>query len=212
MATEFSYDVLDESPGSTAAGDAVSGVQHITAHVDDALARRPEYLKEKPNFEALLSAIVAPMQDIEDAAFAVLTERAIDTAIGAQLDAIGVIVGLARNGLTDDVYRRYLRAQIATNNSEGTTNEILNIARLVVHDLTVSLVIVPHYPAAFSLVIAGAGVTADIAAIVAAFVARAKSAGVRVDVEYSTVDESAAFSFANGPGLGFGAGAFASLA
>jgi len=211
MATEFAYDVLDESV-AVAPGETVSGVQRISDHEGEARARVPEYLKEKSNFESLLTAIVAPIKDIEDAAFDVLTERTIDNSIGAQLDVIGVIVGRAREGLADDVYRRYLRAQIATNNSEGTLPEILNIARLIVSDDDVTLIVVPYAPAAFTLVMGGASVTAEVAAIVAEFVADAKVAGVRVDVEYATVAPSAAFSFANGPGLGFGAGAFASVA
>jgi len=210
MATEFSYDVLDDSV-ALAPGETVSGIQRISDHEGAALARRPEYLKEKPNFEALLTAIVAPMQGIENAAFAVLTERTIDLAAGTQLDVIGVIVGRVRAGLTDDLYRRHLRAQIATNNSEGTLPEILNIARLIINDDAVSLIVVPYVPAAFALIVGGAAVSAEVAAVVADFIASARSAGVRVDVEYATVTPDAAFSFANGPGLGFGAGAFASV-
>ena len=194
---------------AVAVDETASGVQREAAHTEKALLRIPEYLKEKDNFAALLSAIIDPIQDIEDATFDVLTGRTIDVAVDAQLDRLGSIVGRDRDGLSDDDYRRYIRAQIATNNSEGTTNEILTIARLVIYDVDVALQVLPQAPASFVLRASGAAVSADVAAIVAEFVGAAKSAGVRAIVEWSAVAPTAAFCFANGPGLGFGAGAFA---
>ena len=59
------------------------------------------------------------------------------TAVGSQLDAIGSVVGISRNGATDDRYRTFISIQIklllAANredgNFTGTVNNVLEICR-----------------------------------------------------------------------------------
>src|SRR5262249_42034837 len=65
-----------------------------------ALDRLCQYAKDKPNIAALLSALVAPAQDVEDAFQDLLTKRGIETGEGVQLDVVGKIVGQKRNGLS----------------------------------------------------------------------------------------------------------------
>lgn len=168
----------------------------ITDHTLAAGARVREYMKGKPNFAALLNAVVGQIQDLENAAFAVLTERTIDTAVGVQLAAIGKVVGQPRAGETDALYRRKIRARIATNNSEGTIDEIYNIARLIVDDSTVSLILHNYGTAAFHLVMFSAPVTDAVATIVSEFLAAAKTAGVRAIVESQGDVDAEMFTFA----------------
>lgn len=160
----------------------------IETHVDDALARFQQTLKDQPNLAAFLTAVVAPVQDIEDAMQQLLTERSIDTAVGAQLDDIGAIVGQPRNGLADDVYRRYVRARIMTNRSRGIVEDILQVARLVLDDPNVTLTLRTWGYAGFNLTLGAVETADDLAAIVLAFVKDASSAGVRVTLSYSETD------------------------
>lgn len=110
-------------------------ISKITDHVTQAKDRLPTQHAGKTKIEALLTALVTPMQAIEDALWQLLTERQIDTAIGTQLDDIGLIVGEDRQGKTDDDYRRFLRARISVHKSRGTAEDILTVAQLVL-DLT----------------------------------------------------------------------------
>lgn len=105
--------------------------EHVTDHVARALARLPQQFRGKTNVEALLSALVGPGQDLEDALYALLTERDVDTAVGQQLDDLGGIVGEARQGRNDDDYRRFVRARISVNKSKGTALDVLTVASLV---------------------------------------------------------------------------------
>jgi len=86
------------------------------------------------NIKKLLAAILAPVQDLESAFQQLLIDRSIDTAVFAQLDAIGKIVGQERNGQVDDDYRRYIRARISANRSKGPVADVLKAADLIVYD------------------------------------------------------------------------------
>lgn len=197
-------------PASTApALPDLEGVEGaITDHADRAVNRLAEQYK-KPKIEAFLRALVHPLQSIETVAFQVYTERNVDTAIGAQLDILGRIVGQERGGYGDDAYRRLIRARIAVNRSDGTLEELLTIARLIIDDEDVVVVAEPQYPATIVLKATEAAITAETAGIALDFLQEAAAGGVRVMFEYFTI--APVFSFANGPGLGFGDGAFASV-
>src|SRR5687768_3990656 len=84
--------------------------------------------------EKLLAVLATPFQSLESALQQLLTERSIDTAIGAQLDVIGRVVGQKRNGMSDDDYRRYCRARIATNRANGTVENLITITDLIIYD------------------------------------------------------------------------------
>src|SRR5690349_3946784 len=86
------------------------------------------------NTEKLLAILATPFQSLENTLQDLLTKRSIDTAEGAQLDVIGKLVGQPRNGLDDDTYRRYCRARIATNRSNGTNENLITITDLIVYD------------------------------------------------------------------------------
>lgn len=60
----------------------------------------------RPNFVATVSALVQPVADIKDAIAGLPTDFDVDSALGAQLDVVGLWVGVPRRlQLTiDDVY------------------------------------------------------------------------------------------------------------
>ena len=78
----------------------------------------------------------------------------IDTAIGAQLDAIGKIVNLKRYGFTDEQYRLLLNLRIITNNGGVTMKEIDDVLwtffgkSIVCHnnqDMSLTYIVFPEY-------------------------------------------------------------------
>jgi hypothetical protein len=92
---------------------------------------------QKPNFTAWLSAVLGKADAGEAVLNAFTEEFDIDTAVGAQLDMIGDIVGLSRklafqpaNGdpvLSDTDYRLCLLAKIAKNQWDGTIQHIYKL-------------------------------------------------------------------------------------
>jgi hypothetical protein len=169
----------------------------IDDHVDQALNRLPYGYKGRSRFQQFLAALVKPAQSLENALWQLFTERFINTAIGAQLDALGRIVGEQRAGLSDDDYRRYIRARIATNRSRGSVEDLIKIARLVIFDSAARVVVTPHFPASLLVSIHNSVVGNDLAEILLRFLKSAKAGGVKLWVETADQDESEMFYFAS---------------
>lgn len=148
--------------------------------------------------QRLLIALLGPASDAEDAFQQLLLERSIDTAVGVQLDAIGKIVGRLREGVTDDeLYRRYIRAQIAMNKSDGLIEDMLTIADLVVYEDDATYVVDATGDASFELRVEGVAIDYDVASILIAYLRRAVAAGVRVVLTFETDDSAEMFTYAD---------------
>ncbi len=89
----------------------------------------PSQFLAADNLRALLSAVAAQVQGVDDALMQVLLARSIDVATGAQLDGIGDNLIEAREGQNDDEYRIRLRAKMLVIRSSGLTEEIYEIVR-----------------------------------------------------------------------------------
>lgn len=175
-------------------------------HVTAALNRLPAQFNTKPKIRAMLTAFANPAVTIENALFQLLTQRAIDTSEGVQLDAIGEIVGQPRAGLIDNQYRLYLRARIATNKSRGTVEDLIRIATLILDDATITVRIETIGPASVEMQLLGAAITNTRAGIMISFLHDAVAAGVRLDLISSPgeVDDTfttAGVLFSNGEDL-----------
>lgn len=77
-----------------------------------------------------------------------------DTAIGKQLDILGKILGLDRNGFNDDDYRMLLNFKIITNNSGVSMKEIDDVLwdffgkSVICHnnqDMSLTYIVFPEY-------------------------------------------------------------------
>jgi hypothetical protein len=80
------------------------------------------------NLQKLIKVIVTPMQFLEDTKWALKTERWLSTSIGAQLDELGVILGLPRKiNESDEDYRERLQFQIFINTTSGTPEEVMAV-------------------------------------------------------------------------------------
>lgn len=159
-----------------------------TAYVADALARLIQKFRDKPKIEALVTAAVSPAQDLETALWDLLTLRQVDTAIGAQLDVLGRLVGQPRNTDDDEVYRRYVRARISANKSKGLTVDLLRIARLIVDDPAAAIELDNVGIAAYVLRVLGVAIDNDVATALIRFLKDATAAGVRPVLEYLPAD------------------------
>ena len=116
-----------------------SQLERFDGHIDRALSRQLVAFKAQPNLEAWITAHVAQLEGsspvhttIEDVLEGVASVYDIDNGVGAQLDVVGVIVGRPREGLPDADYRLRLTAQILVNISEGTVEDVLAVARVLV--------------------------------------------------------------------------------
>ena len=151
--------------------------------------------------EALLSILLSPAQRLENADIDLLTKRFVDTAEGYQLDVLGRIVGQKRGGLVDDVFRRYIRARIAANNSNGKREELINIANLVLNDA--SVVTVHEVRNATVNVLVDLPQTAAVEAVLVYFLTIAVGIGIRIRVETNASPAANRFTYSGGAGNGY---------
>jgi hypothetical protein len=181
-----------ELPGGTDLdGDGVIDPQKID-HVATAIDRLPLQFKGKPNIEALLRILVEPAQELEDVFWTLVYERTLEKAVELGLDSvidlIGKLVGEPRQGRTNADYARFIQARIATRRSNGLTEELITITRLVINDPTARVFVQWTPPAAVIIRIEDAPLADDVAAILIEFLKAAVSAGIRVLLEWSAED------------------------
>lgn len=137
------------------------------------------------NIEKLIATLATPFQSLENVLQQLLSERSVDTAVGAQLDVIGKLVGQPRNGMVDDDYRRYVRARITTNRANGVVEDLITITELVIYDDASYIKVETQGIATVMVRIEDLTVTTSLAAVLIDFLNDAVSAGVRVILEYS---------------------------
>lgn len=179
-------------------------------HVASALARLPQQFRDKPKVVSLVTALARSKQSLEDALIDLLLLRYIDTATGPQLDVIGRIVGQPRLQLSDDDYRRYIRARVQTNRSTGTGKRIIRISKLILNDSTLRVVLRNYGTAGYHAKILDGTVDGDLADILLSFLTDGTVGGVRVVLETLPAGPDDSFRLGGGPpGLGFGLGRFA---
>lgn len=105
----------------------------ITTHVQDAIDRLIQQYKNSPRIQGILKALVEQIQELETVQTQLNEERAIDTAIGVQLDNLGKIIGLTRiGGEPDEAYRIRLQARIGLNVSQGEPERLISTFKLLV--------------------------------------------------------------------------------
>jgi len=102
-------------------------ITEITNHVEQALEKILQQYKGKPLVEGLLAALVEQIQALENAIYPLDAGRQLYNAIGAQLDGIGQLVNLPRNGLSDQEYLVFILGTIAEDYSDDTLQTVDNI-------------------------------------------------------------------------------------
>ena len=132
---------------------------------------------QAPKLNQLLEAVGAQKDDLEAALFGIRSGMYLATAIGAQLDMIGAIFKVGRNGFDDATYRMAIQ-KVASMRSFATPEDIISVLKVIYGASYVDYH--PEYPAGcviFTDVIVPAG-TLDLLA----------PAGVQVRAPYFIVD------------------------
>ncbi len=152
------------------------------------------------NIKKLLRALMGPFQDLEDMWMGMLTGRRINNATGVNLDLLGKIVGQPRNGNSDIDYRRFIRARVAANNSDGLVEDFITVTKLVLNDETVYVHVRKIGTATVVITLENQVIDIPLAEIVVYFAKLTVDAGIRVVVEHWMSAEADMFSYAPFPG------------
>lgn len=155
-------------------GNAIDSI--ITPnHTARALSLLIEEFKRSGGINSIVRVSVDEAQEVENVGSNLLTNRRLDQAGGAQLDGLGDIVGVDREGRLDEEYRAAIRFQIFINVSNAEPETIITAIRFVtqatrvrlweIQDATIQLftngVIIPDDIVTFTESITAAGVNIE---------------------------------------------------
>lgn len=169
-------------------------VQPITDHVAQGLSRLIEQYKGKPRIQGFLESWLEEVQELSDAAWAVILSRLVDHATGHHLRVLGKIAGQPWREESDERFRVLVRARIAANISSGTVDDLLRVASLVLGAATFELT--ELFPAT---VIVDVSSPIDFADLAFELLRDAKAGGVAFSLHWFDGHEAdAAFTWADG--------------
>jgi hypothetical protein len=168
------------------------------------------------NAQKFVAALVAPMRDVETMWHQMRAMRDLRFSIGVWLEVLGKLVGRKREGISDDeIYRRLIRAQIATNKSNGLIDELLVIADLVVFDADTDYVVDNWGGGGLVLRIEDKALDWAIASLLIGLLRKAVLGAVRIRldfvVEQGQDDYARAFRFSSVSSSGAGVGGYGSV-
>lgn len=108
-------------------------IQRIDNYDELARARMLEQFNEEcaPVLNQLLGILIQEVQEAEDSLIQLKDERNITDAIGAQLDILGEITGIKREGRDDNDYRDAINVQIQVNNTGGQEAPLTSLLGLL---------------------------------------------------------------------------------
>jgi hypothetical protein len=178
-------------------------------HVAEALDNLVQQFKGSGNLALFITSWVNEVQEqeLEGMWFDLLENRWIATAIGAQLDGLGSIVGEDRQGRPDAEYRVAIIARVGINVGSGTPEQIITYVTTVTDGANV--VLAEYFPAALT-VRAITTLTVEEATIIGNLLKEIKAAGVKIDFIYGVSPESELKKF-DIVGQGFDQGKFAGV-
>ena len=135
-------------------------IDHLEAGKEKMLG---QHLKT-PNILAFMETYLGSVQAVEDAVVELLTERGVYSAEGVQLDVIGFLLNLDRNGMGDFKFRRRILTEIYIQNGNSVANTIQDACM----QLTGSPIAKPyeHFPSSFSMACSGYSTDPDISLVI----------------------------------------------
>jgi len=114
------------------------GAIQQTDHAGVANATLPAQFQSSTTLQAFITDLIGPsdpitwgIQDLENVLFAVRDSRWMDTAIEAQLDELGALLGLHRTSADDAEYRAALYVQIEINCSQGEPERLIALVATI---------------------------------------------------------------------------------
>lgn len=109
-------------------------VTYISDYEDAASRRALSRHRSKVRIDALIRANAFVAQAAEDAFISVSSDSLFEHATGVTLELYGKLIGETRNGEGDEAYRILIAARALANQSQGTTDEMIEILLLLAGD------------------------------------------------------------------------------
>jgi len=154
---------------------------------DKIFSKIPQQFRESENFNKILQVFTTECDELlkvfEDLKIAFL----INSAVGDQLDIIGAIVVIARDGRIDEEYREAIKFKIFQNTSNGRVEEIILILKTVTQ--ATKIVYSDHPPAAYTIYTDGSKIDGNLNELID----RLTGAGISVTVEMGLGDPPLVF-------------------
>lgn len=117
-------------------------VNNLVVH-DDVVERAKANLlyqfKDIPNINTLVKIFAEEVQEIENETNKLLVMRTLEEAEGAQLDDIGLTLGITRSTSNDEEYRNLLKIRNVRQTGTGSADSVIQLLRLFTGDENVSL-------------------------------------------------------------------------
>lgn len=153
---------------------------------------RAKYI-DKKFMQAWLASYTNRCQEIEDLLWSIITGMLLDNAVGDQLDKLGTLVGQSRISSDDDTYRKAIRARVRINISQGTSEDLIYVAKVMTDNATLKYFDV--YPAQVVIeILDSISVSPSLLAI---FLWETRASGVGFRLWYNVTGDNT-FTFAYG--------------
>lgn len=184
--------------------------------------------RQKPNFIATVTSNVEVKVRVQEVLASMIPKFDIDSAVGDQLDIIGLWVGISRNiavpidsvyfswdedytlgwefgtwrpsndpvnvtKLPDDSYRTLIRAKIAANSWNGTTEGAYDIWEVIFPQI--NILIIDHQDMTYALAFVGGIIDSLTLALITGGYIPLKPEGVRVSEYFFPVDDNPLFAW-----------------
>ncbi len=170
----------------------------FTTHVSQGLKRLLAQFQGQPNFEGQLRSFLLQVQELEVMLFALMAERYVDTAEGAQLDGIGRVVNEPRGGKSDTDYHAAIKGRITRNKANSRVEDLHTLFALLLGP-GFSFTLIAGTVANFTYEIDQALTPADPSPeVLNAQLQDAKGAGIGATLLYGTSPQGEAFTYATG--------------
>lgn len=179
-------------------------MDRITNHSEQAVERLISQYRQNLDFIGILSAFCAQIQELENGIFTLYSRLDLSSVTGIQLDNLGTIIGVRRQGFNDEIYRTMLWAKLFSNISNGTPNEIINIFKVLTKSTNIDFIEI--YPATIQIQ-GNANIDQSIEPYINPILQKALGAGVQINGLVLYEDESFVFDDDTDPvaeGDGFG--------
>lgn len=134
--------------------DSFYAVASDKDHETEAVNRLPSQFKGKENVEKLARISGSRAQKIYNELLRLKYLRSLEFARKKQLDQLGSLIAAVRGNLTDSTYRDAIRARIKALTSHGTTEQILDIAR-VLYGSGALVTVTPSFPKKVTIAVVG---------------------------------------------------------
>jgi hypothetical protein len=170
----------------------------VDNYTETALSRLLSQFDGSGDFRSLVSSYVDQVQDLEDVGAQMLHDRNLDAATGDRLDGLGEVVKVPRGGRDDETYRRRLQAELAVLTSQGSTENLIALLRILIPDLPdgETITVNEYYPKSLTMQPVDWALEEDPETI-ALVLRRAVSAATRIQFIYTLEDDATAFTLSS---------------